>query len=476
MPQEVFITLMMRTFLYLPLYVADELKLFKKHVPHGYEVSLERRSGEQLDREVYERVVEDKAGDENIWFGVGDPMPVYQSKNSRSAEERKGRVIAALINKATFWAVDRNTSVSHYYELPIKFEKIITFKEGTTCNVLAKDVAVKRSTGVTIESIIVEGVEPGYELRTLAALKSEPKVVAITPNLLETINYTNAGKLKICYSFATSGMFSNLLVTAIITREDVIANHAPLVRGILLALEEAYALIHLRDDRVIEIGSKIFNSEKNIITQTLNRALDEDLFPTDIRVERDSWYNAVRIHHRAKGLKEPEPKDLDESFAFFVNRKLVQDVKEKYILPLIAGRNKPTFIEKVKFFIPLLAGFSSMIAAGFTSDGIMSPLFRYFGLLLVLIFFGRQLSNTWRLFVLPKGWQAIYIAAWGVVFLLATLGYDIAAGNQIAAKFLGIQGLHEWMKGNFATILVGAIGAIFVALQQATLTFPHDKL
>jgi len=69
---------MMRTFLYLPSLVADELALFRKHVPRGYDVRLDHGRRNDSDVDVDRRLMADTREDSDIWFAVDDPMQVYE--------------------------------------------------------------------------------------------------------------------------------------------------------------------------------------------------------------------------------------------------------------------------------------------------------------------------------------------------------------------------------------------------------------
>jgi hypothetical protein len=119
----------------------------------------------------------------------------------------------------------------------------------------------------------------------------------------------------------------------------VIRSHAALVRGILLAIHEALSLIRLKDPRVIEAGAKALWCKRPIVERALKRALEEDLFPYELAVDRTAWRNAVEVYHDASGKARPSSRTVNETFNKYVDRHPSTDIFTYVILPRVVGRS-----------------------------------------------------------------------------------------------------------------------------------------
>lgn len=291
-PRRVKIIEMAHHFLYLPVHYAHHAKFFGC-VPDRYELSVESTPS-KTDRGAYRQLMSGaKSGDDYIGFAVADPAELLHDQDTQLSPPV---VLAGLITNSSFWAVDRRTHKIRFLRDLASFDKIIAFAEGTTSNGIAHRIyrdANKRPS--------VRSVEPGKELTLLT---SSPKgTMALTPDLLgiDKLLSDQADIYHVDLALGTTPEYNNVLVTALLSRADVVQEHPELVRGLLTAIQRAMLLVRFADPRVVKFAIDSYGESEGRIAGALRRAADAQVFPASIEVSQAHWLNAARAAADAAG-------------------------------------------------------------------------------------------------------------------------------------------------------------------------------
>lgn len=313
-PRKFEIIQMARHFLYLPFYFAASEKInFFNFLPSRSEIAL-RTSKLATDSDTYARLMDTgSAINAHVDFAITDPVQILpQYGNSAPVSGSRPVVLAAMITNAAFWAVDRRTHEVAFLRDLAKFDQIIAFKEGTTSYGIAhrifKDAAKP-------ENILK--VDSPTELTALT--DSNPGTVALSPNLLGIVDllWEDSRRFNLDLALGTTPEYSNVMVTALVTRSDVIKEAPDVVRGLVRALQRSMTFVRLSAPEVVEFALGYFNEpDRRKIEKALQWAADADVFPATIAVSKGHWMNAARAAADSLGLAHGPDLEKDAVTAF----------------------------------------------------------------------------------------------------------------------------------------------------------------
>ena len=342
-------------FLYLPLYYAYHVNFFGL-VPKRYKVTFVEK---ETDKKAYDALIAERDG--NADFAVCDPVELFLDKDRA---HHHPIILASLITNSSFWAISKKKTGFKMKSLKdmASFDKIIAFKDGTTSNRIAKRIirdAIKKITDSTadpvelkekliegklataelleklikeesepaklVEKLIeeitkvkLESVDPGNEFDKL-----KPDVVVLTPDLLGVVKLDerergvyNRSEGYDIFPLGTTPEYNNVLVTALLSRGDVVKNkehkeHKELVAGLLKAIQRAALLVRFADPKVVKYAADNddfgFETPRDCIGSALRKAADDQVFPSSIEVSKAHWINAVRTAVNAEGRAFDDP-------------------------------------------------------------------------------------------------------------------------------------------------------------------------
>jgi hypothetical protein len=272
-------------FLYLPLHYALHANCFGC-VPSNYEIGL-WPAPSKTDREAYKLLMKGRAeGYEYIGFAVADPAELLHDQDNHLAPPV---VLAGLITNSSFWAVDRRTHEVRFLRDLAAFDRIIAFPEGTTSHGIATRIYRDAQKTPAIQT-----VEPGKELTLLTDFAKG--TIALTPDLLglDKLLADQSDKYHVDLVLGKTPEYNNVLVTALLSRTDVVNDHPNLVRGLLMAIQRATLLVRIADPEVIRYAMDTYGESESRITGALRRAADAQVFPATIEVSQAHWENAGR--------------------------------------------------------------------------------------------------------------------------------------------------------------------------------------
>lgn len=301
------ILVMERHFLYLPVYLAQfdcpkhGKEPFYGKVPSKYsvEVTPPQRTGGRSDAAVFDALMDARLGSSDIMFAICDPTVLL------SRQDKTAMMAASVISSSAFWAVNHNAHGVTLVSDLSSFERIICYGEKTTSNLIARRI-VKRETD---KLVVVEGTQ---EIEALE--RHGEGTLAISPELLKIANLIHGPqrqgekRAEIVLELCTTKEFSNVLTSALFTREEVVEQHPDLVVGVLAALQTALLAIHARHPIVAECARHNY-SDAYCVDQALDIAIRGSVFPETVQVRRDRWQRACEFYFTSRAIAGGQDKD-----------------------------------------------------------------------------------------------------------------------------------------------------------------------
>jgi ABC-type nitrate/sulfonate/bicarbonate transport system substrate-binding protein len=322
-------------FLYLPFYYA-RYKNFFGYLPEEFALDLTPVVA-RSDKASIERLVSNRLPESSVEFALADPVWLLDDGvRDSTARGCRAAVVAGLITNAAFWAVDHQThQIRHFADLG-RFERVITYGQGTTSYAIASRIhRAAKKLGTVAQ--FVRPVERGYEL--VALKNAEPGTVALSPDPLQIAALLSERQgYGIDIALGTTPEYNNVLVTALITRQDVIDENPLVVAGIVRALQRATLLVRLQDPDVLAFARDHFPFGHEA-PAALKRASDSQVFPLTLDISEAHWLNAARAFADAHGIEfnDPELRRASETYEAsiqYYSRYAEEAAKLELLLPL----------------------------------------------------------------------------------------------------------------------------------------------
>ena len=274
-------------FLYLPLYFAGFRKFFDR-IPERYHLVIESLSTVTDDRAFHMLTNRSYPLYADVAFAVCDPTVLLKREGGGGSHPV---VAAALVTNTAFWVVDhRVNEVETLGELR-RFQRVVAFHPGTTGHRIAKHIVKAAGNNMAIDC-----VDMGAEI--LRFTQSDEGTLVLSPNLLEIDELVaDRDEHQIAFILANAPEFSNVLVTSLVTRQDVIYDHPELFRGLLTSLAYSMMKVRAADDDVVTYASGRFNRSEDRIRKVLEVALRSHVLPTNLEVSLPQWENAAKAYY-----------------------------------------------------------------------------------------------------------------------------------------------------------------------------------
>lgn len=441
-------------FLYLPLYYAHHCDYFG-YVPPHYSIEI-RDSQKRTDVSAYDALLGRVGSDADIVFAVFDP--IFVLSQDLGAAEPEPALLAGLITNAAFWAVDHRSHRVRYLHDLGAYDRIIAYKPGTTSYSIAAKVH-RSSNKTTPLNEFIESVERGREVLALTddnrenTLALSPDILAIDALLAQERGYA------IDMALGTTPEYSNVLVTALMTRSDVVQAHPDLARGILQALQRAMMLVKVASADVIEYAEGFFAHGERCAS-ALKRANDAQVFPATIEVSEAHWTNAARAYFEStnQNFDQATQNAARDAFKRLINpyRHLARDAVQHEIEMLSVNAEtthvlRPDTIRgAITIFATLISAFLLGGAAakwGHPIFFLVVPLISILGFLMTRMFQVParilRLVCHWSLFVgiitaialaTRRGWSWEFTAGVVLSLFTADLGVLLASSDTTAQQ------------------------------------------
>lgn len=266
-------------FLYMPLYVAVDKGIFKKH---GLDVKLISTGG---DEKTFTAVATG-----NAQFGVSDPTFTAIAREHGQG----GKVVAAVVRGVPFWVVTMDPKIGTIAK-PDQFNgyRCAAFTAPSTSYAVMKKIL---SDGHAAKAKIVQGA-----FGTLPALlKSKQADVAI--EIEPTVSLVVGEGGKVIYSpKETLGDFA---FTGLEVSEAYAKEHPEQIKACVAALKEAMEYIRSDFDGAVEVAQRQFPEVKPaVVRDALARLRDSNTIPESPALPKQAWDAAIALRHELGDLK-----------------------------------------------------------------------------------------------------------------------------------------------------------------------------
>jgi hypothetical protein len=276
-------------FLYLPLFYAHHKNYFGL-LPSGTQIKIER-STNYTDRSAFEMLMDEHHPDHReIDMAVCDPATILFLGQPNTHPV----VLAALLTNSAFWVVNHKANKGPHLEDLASFSEIIAFKKGTTSFGIASRIfhdPAKRGAILT--------VNPNEELNLL--VDSGPNTIALSPDILRIhkLLETRGNTFGIEMALADTTEYHGMLVTALLTRRDVLEKKPELVKALLQALQMALDAVRDSTDEVVRYACDRFGEKRHTVQSALKEAERATVYPAEIKVSQPNWMKLAETAFRS---------------------------------------------------------------------------------------------------------------------------------------------------------------------------------
>jgi hypothetical protein len=350
---EVTIIEMEHHFLYLPVYFARD-KAFFDRVPPEYTTKIVQATG-GTDADAFRRLSNREAD-----IAICDPCAMIYAAQSDFVPA----VLAALIGRGAFWAVDtKSAEVTELDELA-QFQHIVTFHPGTTAHGIASRI-LRSAKGI---QPVIDSVRPLQEFSRLEDLvNAQESAVALSPDVLRIEKFVDTNRDKdwnpVKLALAETIEYGHLLVTAVITRPEFARAHGVFISGFLKALQQALIRVRVGDPQVIQYASESFSQKEALVTNALKRANDAQVWASDITISQDLWLNAVQAHYDSLGQSFDAAAKREAQRSFAASFKPYVEGARQAAIELVSDKKPSENAARWRHPLLLLAGATTGISA-----------------------------------------------------------------------------------------------------------------
>lgn len=346
---EIYIYKAADAFLYLPAYIAQELKIFTSLLKDSsVKVIFPPVNGEGDINAIQELLrCNKKAIEENrkniIPICISDPTSFLSTNRKlKGYDINQCVVIGALIDKIPFWAVDKNhivyesfqslcdgfTDVVHYdeslitgYHLGKKF-----LEENKNC-----EPHISQKVGMEFK--VLKDTYETFEKRG----EKDRNVVALTADIVSVVKRKMEFEENLGDDFSINYYFSkekeSFVSTGILTTKYALsqkANHK-YISKIIEGIQKSISIIESSEEIASDICLKVAKNkniadiDEKVARKIIERINDENFYPANLNVDSVAWGNSVKALSEVEDWSEQRKREiLPTSFDKFVNQDFLQ--------------------------------------------------------------------------------------------------------------------------------------------------------
>ncbi len=287
-------------FLYAPLYIAVDAKIFEEN---EIEVSIVSTGG---DEKTWAAVLS-----KNASFGIADPTFIAISDEKGVP----GKVVASIVNGVPFWGITYNENIVKFTNnSELKSYKIGTFPSPSTAYTLQRKMF--------LDAELEPNIREGAFGTMLAMLKSNQAdiVLELEPNVSQAIH----DGAHIIYSL--SEIYGDFAITGLTTIPELIENDPKLVQDVVNSIQAALHFIRSNPDSSLSLLSKRFPEiDKDVAYDAFNRVVNEGIIPITTATNRNAWEKAINLRKETGDIKNPK------IFEYYINNKFAKSAEEAYL-------------------------------------------------------------------------------------------------------------------------------------------------
>lgn len=350
MKTEVHIFKAADAFLYLPAYIAQELKIYASLLK-DYDVTIHYPEiVEEGDVNAIKRMLDCHesslhARKNIIPICICDPIAFLSKKNIKDNYNiEQCLVLGALINKIPFWAVDSNKApyCNTFDELCKRFTDVIHYdKDLTTGYQLGKNFISKRTNCTPYE--VNKIGEEFIKLKEVNEViknsgQSNRKAIVLTADIVRVATGLWEIEEKIATDFSLNYKFSNeiekFISTGILTTKYAAEKdeNKEIISKIIEGIQKSISIIECSEEIATTICLKVADKKKlakidaNIARKIIETMNDEGLYPADLSVNETAWNNSIITLGKIEEWEEDVLNNtIDSSYKKHVNSSFLQN-------------------------------------------------------------------------------------------------------------------------------------------------------
>ncbi|MDO9256939.1 MAG: hypothetical protein Q7U54_15570 [Bacteroidales bacterium] len=313
---EIYIYTAADAFLYLPVYIAKELKIFKSLLKDdSISIIFPDIKTEGDINAIQEMLSMNENAIHNrrkniIPICISDPTAFLSKKIGTNFDVKECVVIGALINKIPFWAVDRHHIYYDSFEkLCASFTDVIYYdKELLTGHHLGKrfikqneDCIPHLTKKVGAEFEVLNNTYEGFKSRgenDKSAVALTADIVTVVKGLMEKEKNENAD-FSVNYYFSREK--DTLISTGILTTKQAISKRenyrilCKIVEGIQKSISIIESSEEIATDICLRVATekKMAAIDKEVARKIIERINDENFYPADLNIDKKEWDNSI---------------------------------------------------------------------------------------------------------------------------------------------------------------------------------------
>lgn len=281
--------------LYLPLYLGMEAGYFAQE---GIDIDLVFAGN---DDQIFAAVASG-----SVSFGMGDPIftAIAQEKGFPA------KTVAMMISKLG------NTGFTNNPEIPLVERpedlaglRIGSFPSPSTTYVQLEEIVDEIPE--TLPKAKIVQAPPGAQLALL-----EAGAVDIAVDLEPAVSRLANEGYRIVFNL--DEFTEPLVITGLMTREEVIEKRPDLVAGMVRALQKSLDTIHNDPEETARIALEIFpDIGTDVVRAALSRMLAKNVYPRSVVIQDLDWQRSLQIRLERGDLKRPQATEIavDNRFA-----------------------------------------------------------------------------------------------------------------------------------------------------------------
>lgn len=261
------------TFIYMPLYLADEQGFFNEE---GLDVSFISTGG---DDKTFAAVMSGSAT-----FGIADPAFVAIAREKGF----NGKVIGSIVNGIPFYAVAKNPDINSLVDSTnLRTRRVATFPAPSTAYTL--QVEMFEDLGHT------PNIVQGSMGTLLAMLDSDRADIALElePNVSASLHNGS----KIVYDF--SEKYEQFAFTGVSVSNKTIHEAPELITKFMRAISKAEKYAHEHPDSAAVLMSNRYpNVNKDVVLSAVLRMVNTHTTPCNPYISLQAWKNSIDLRKR----------------------------------------------------------------------------------------------------------------------------------------------------------------------------------
>lgn len=269
------------TLLYLPLYYAADTGIFQRNG-----LDLDIITGGTATASFSAMM----AGEAD--FSIADPMyvPISREQGARS------KVVGQIVARIALWALTRDSAVTGFSREAIEGKSISTHLRPMSAYTYTLNYVTQLGLVDGADVNIIQN-RPGSEL---APFLAGDATFVVTPEPGASV--AEAAGARVIYSWPQ--MLGERVLSAMMTREEVIASRRPIVEAFVKSIKESLADMRARPEAAKATARKYFPQlSEDVVSRAVDRLIREQVFPATTGISEESWKGAVSARKAVGDIK-----------------------------------------------------------------------------------------------------------------------------------------------------------------------------